>query len=300
MLQCTAYHPQTDSQFEVVNSVLQHYLRCFVADCPKRWSKILHWEKYSYNTSFHTSLTMSPFKVVRGRDPPYMLDYVPMSAKTEVIDKVLLDRQELLQQLKQNLEKAQGTMKQLVDTRRCSESFKVGDHVLVKLQPYRQITVAIRHSNKLFARYFGPFLVLKRIGSVAYKLALPPTARIHDVFHVSLLKLFWGPISNQPLPFPHEIFQSHPILEPHLVLQERKLTIQGTAKTQILVWWQGLPSTAATWEDKDDFKLAFPDFNLEDKVEVDGGSMIGMRLMKVKKAELVIGLRMKWQLGIKS
>ena len=49
---------------------------------------------------------MSPFKAVFRRDPPSILEYVPTTAKTEVVDKILLDRKELLQQLRQNLTKA--------------------------------------------------------------------------------------------------------------------------------------------------------------------------------------------------
>jgi len=56
--------------------------------------------------------------------------------------------------------------------------------------------------SKLGPRYFGPYQVVERLGAVAYRLQLPPKARIHDVFHVALLKKYEGepPASIMPLP----------------------------------------------------------------------------------------------------
>ena len=64
----------------------------------------------------------------------------------------------------------------------------MGDRVYLKLQPYVQSSLAPRSSQKLSFKYFGPYTVEERIGSLAYRLALPPSAHIHPVFHVSLLK----------------------------------------------------------------------------------------------------------------
>ena len=128
--------------------------------------------------------------------------------------------------------------------------------------------------------------MIKRIGQVAYKLTLPPIARIHDVFHISLLKPFRRAISYKPMPLPPEIVNFHLFLEPQLILQERVLNIKGREIKQVLVWWQGLPYTAATWEDKEELPQAYPDFNLEDKVEVDWGRRGGGSIYKNEAAQL--------------
>lgn len=71
-------------------------------------------------------------------------------------------------------------MKDQADKRR----FNVGDLVLVKLQPYKQNSVALRKNQKLGMKYFGPFPILAKVGAIAYKLKLPKNARIHVVFHI--------------------------------------------------------------------------------------------------------------------
>ena len=57
-----------------------------------------------------------------------------------------------------------------------------------------------------------------------------------------------------------------------MILHKRLFHKQGKDVSQVLVQGQGLPSTTTTWEDKEEFKQAYPDYNIEDKVEVDEGS----------------------------
>ncbi|MCH90048.1 hypothetical protein A2U01_0010954 [Trifolium medium] len=65
---------------------------------------------------------------------------------------------------------------------------------------YFKNSVALRKNQKLGMRYFGPFTISEKIGQVAYKLLLPPEARIHPVFHISQLKQFKGQTIDPYLP----------------------------------------------------------------------------------------------------
>ena len=72
--------------------------------------------------------------------------------------------------VKHNLERAQTRMKMQADKNRTERSFTVGDWVYLKLQPYVQLSVARRSNQKLSYRYFGPYLILQKVGEVAYKI----------------------------------------------------------------------------------------------------------------------------------
>ena len=102
-------------------------------------------------------------------------------------------QQQVLQLLKDNLVLVHNRMKQQAD-QRCSErSFDVGDWVFLRLQPYKQVSLKkANKDNKLSPKYYGLYKVLKKIGTMAYKLELLAASRLHPVFHVSCLKKVIG------------------------------------------------------------------------------------------------------------
>jgi hypothetical protein len=109
---------------------------------------------------------------------------------------VLRNREQILSLLQHNMKNARQRMKKYADLRRSERNLVIGQQVYLRLQPYRQTSVAYCRALKLAPRFYGPFTIIRKIGDVAYELDLPPDARIHPVFHVSQLKPKLGSSSS--------------------------------------------------------------------------------------------------------
>lgn len=153
--------------------------------------------------------------------------------------------------LKQQLTKAQLRMKQYANQKRSLQEFQVGDKVFLKLQPYDQSSVVNRPYPRLSYKYYGPYPIVERIGTAAYKLQLPEGALIHPVFHVLQLK---PQVPNYTPVFsslPHPVDFSLKDVQPEAIMDRRLVKKGNSAHVQVLIKWTSLPATVATWEDYD-------------------------------------------------
>ncbi|CAM8990808.1 unnamed protein product [Rhodiola kirilowii] len=269
----SAYHPQTDGQTEVLNRILEDYLRFFVNDNQTNWPELLPWAELHYNTAHHSATQLTPFEAVYGHAPLTLKDYSPGSSPVAAIDQLLTTRTHLISQLKDNLARARLRMTQQANKHRKDVEFKEGDWVYVKLHPYRQTSGRNQRCSKLAKRYYGPFQISARVGNVAYRLALPANAKIHNVFHISVLKLCRAP-NPQDINWPDCFTNEHPTIQPDQILDRRKVQRNNIWIEQILVRWRNQPNTDATWEDCELIHHQYPDFNLEVEVVSEEGGIV--------------------------
>lgn len=223
---------------------------------PQQWLKWLSLAEWWYNINYHSSIQTTPFEALYGYHPPLHIPYIPNDTKVEAVEVLHKDREAMITCLKQTLNYARNRMKQYADPHRSERYFTIGDWVYLKLRPFVQTSLKTQKPSKIGPKFYGPFMILEKIGVVAYKLDLPQESHMHPVFHVSLLKKAHGQHSPTiPLPAgPGFLFQPRAIIDKILARRGTKLV------SQVLVHWHGVPLADSTWELEDEFQLRFPFF----------------------------------------
>ncbi|XP_070007563.1 uncharacterized protein [Nicotiana sylvestris] len=152
-------------------------------------------------------------------------------------------------------------MKLYADQRRTEREFQVGDMVFLKLQPYRQSSLAFIRNLKLSSKFYGPYKIITKMGQVAYKLELPPTSKVHPLFHVSVLKKKVGSKITTQTTLPQTREDGQFLVAPVVILQRQMVKKGNVASVKVLVQWSNLAPEDATWEDYADLKTKFPHFD---------------------------------------
>ena len=243
----TAYHPQTDGLTERYNQELKTYLRLYVDYHQTDWIKYLKAAQFSYNNTIHSAHGHTPFFASEGRNPysglnPRAKDTVP--AATSFADQLVKVHEEV----KAALERSKEEMKQVYDRhRQDARDYAVGDQVWLEGTHLK----SLRPSQALNDRRYGPFEILEKIGASAYRLQIPDTWKVHDVFNEALLTPYHPPaFDNQgpPPPVPGDLGDDE---EEHVVeaIINSKIAGRGRRRSMMfLVKWKGYPDTETSWE----------------------------------------------------
>ncbi|GJW51163.1 putative reverse transcriptase domain-containing protein [Tanacetum coccineum] len=193
----TAYHPQTDSQSKRTIQTLEDMLRAYVLDFEKSWDRHLPLVEFSYNNKVRDAQLTGPAiihetteKIVQIKSRIQHSSFIELVGRDEVVVAVWLifSYPERLCQIKKQINPQRTEQQKLSNIRRKPLEFQVGNRVMLKVSPWKGV-VRFGKRGKLNPRYVGPFKVIERVGTVAYKLKLPQQlSRVHNMFHVSNLK----------------------------------------------------------------------------------------------------------------
>ncbi len=130
---------------------------------------------------------MSPFAALYGRPCRSPSCWSESGNRLILGHDMILEASERVEEIKRRLRVAQDRQKKYANRRRRKLEFDVGDMVFLKVSPLRNV-IRFDHRGKLSPRFIGPFRIVERVGSLAYRLDLPEKlSGVHDVFHISHL-----------------------------------------------------------------------------------------------------------------
>ena len=242
----TAYHPQTDGQTERTNQEIETYLRIFCANNPKTWLDFLPTAEFQHNSAPHHSTRTSPFNLLLGYEPRA---YPPLG-KTFL--PALENRLASLQEARKEALAAHETSQRIMRERNFKgfSPWKVGDKVWLETTNLRLHYPC----RKLSPKRLGPFEITQVLSPLVYRLKLPSTWKIHDVFHAGLLSPFkqtdaHGPSFSAP---PPTLIGSEEEYEVDAIMSHKG----SPGRRKYLTAWKGYPASENTWESESNLRHA--------------------------------------------
>jgi hypothetical protein len=165
-------------------------LRACVLSWRGSWEDHLALAEFAYNNSYQASIKIAPYEPLYDRWCIYPLCLETLGERSLVGPDWVQQTSQKVPEMRQNILAAQSRQKSYADVRRRDLEFAVGDQVLLRVSPTRGV-VRFGVSGKLSRRYIGPFSILARVGSLAYRLQLTESmAGVHPVYHVSMLRKY--------------------------------------------------------------------------------------------------------------
>ncbi|GKC82342.1 hypothetical protein Tco_1138059, partial [Tanacetum coccineum] len=160
---------------------------------------------------------------------------------------------------KNHLQASRDRQRSYADKRRKPLEFQVGDKVMLKVLPWKGV-IGFGKRGKLNPHYIGPFKILAKVGTVAYRLELPEKlCRVHSTFHVLNLK---ERLSNKPLAISlDEIHVDDKLnfIEERIEIMDREVKRLKQSRIPIMkVRWNSRKGPEYTWESEDQMQKKYP------------------------------------------
>lgn len=188
----TGFHPETDGQTEIANALMEQVLRAYTNYQQDDWVTWLPTAQFEANNTVSETTGMSPMMACYGQnprmsfEPPSGLDRPRYQALQALEANHMVEKmKDVTDFIREEMVWAQANHQLHANRKRnAAPAYEVGDEVWLDARNIR----TQRPSRKLDWKNLGPYPVVKKVSSHAYRLELPASMKIHPVFHVSLLR----------------------------------------------------------------------------------------------------------------
>ncbi|CAJ0947266.1 unnamed protein product, partial [Ranitomeya imitator] len=235
----SAFHPQTNGQTERTNQTLETYLRCFVSADQDDWVSFLPLAEFALNNRASSATLVSPFFCNSGFHPRFSSGQVE-SSDCPGVDTVVDRLQQIWTHVVDNLTLSQEKAQRFANRRRCvGPRLRVGDLVWLSS---RHIPMKVS-SPKFKPRFIGPYRISEVLNPVSFRLTLPDSFSIHNVFHRSLLRRYVAPVVPSVDPPAPVLVEGELEYIVEKILDSRV----SRRKLQYLVKWKGYAQEDNSW-----------------------------------------------------
>jgi len=243
------------------------------------WEEILPAAEFSYNNSLQGSTGYTPFQLDNGHHPRTPLSLTNEKKNTtnvKAAQELLEHWTEMMNVAKDSLVNAQEKQSDQANKKRRYLELDEGDLVLLNTANLTPQENRKRPSKKLTSKFMGPFKIIKKISTTAYRLELPETLRIHPVFHISLLKPYYPNEDNEATETIQNITNETPEEQEVEAILDKRTYYR---RLQYLVKWKGHPLHDATWEplkNLENYKDLVKEFEKGGETVLNGGECKGI------------------------
>ena len=176
--------------------MLEDVLRSCLIDYEVSWDGHIPQVEFEYNNSFQSSIEMAPYGALYGRKCRTPLCWTELSDKKIISPDLIQETEGKVKMIKEILKVATDRQKSYADMRRKDIRYEIKKKVFLKVSPWKKV-MRFGKKGKLSPRFIGTYEVIEKVGPVAYKLALPlELEKIHNVFHVSMLRRYRSDLSH--------------------------------------------------------------------------------------------------------
>ena len=202
---------------------------------------------------------MAPYEALYRRKCRTPMCWIELSEKKVIDPDLIQETMEKVKMIRERLKVVADRQNSYTDLKRKDIQYEIGEKVFLKVSPWKKV-VRFGRKGKLSPRFIGSYEVIDKVGPVAYRLALlPELEKIHNFFHVSMLRRYRLDPSHV---VSSEITELRPDLtykeEPVEILAQEVKELRNKRISLVKALWKNHKTEEDTWESKETMRQQYP------------------------------------------